>query len=196
VPMLFISLLQNKTFMNTIDIVLGIILICAFYTGLKKGLFATLASLIGLIAGVYGAIHFSHFAANFLSNTLDWNNDAINLTAFGVTFLIIIIVVTMAGKILTKIADFAALGIINKLLGGLFNSLKIAFIVSVVFMFINASTNVSGFLIPEEKKKTSLLYEPVAAIGPLVLPNIIEEVDKLQKYDNDPVPIKEETDTN
>ena len=53
--------------MNSIDIVLGIILIYAFYRGIRKGLFATLASLIGLIAGVYGAIHFSHFAADLLS---------------------------------------------------------------------------------------------------------------------------------
>ena len=44
--------------MNSIDIILGIILIYAFYRGIRKGLFATLASLIGLIVGVYGAIHF------------------------------------------------------------------------------------------------------------------------------------------
>tara|TARA_B100000795_G_scaffold112494_1_gene83354 strand:- start:77529 stop:78077 length:549 start_codon:yes stop_codon:yes gene_type:complete len=182
--------------MNTIDIILGIILIYAFYTGLKKGLFATLASLIGLIAGVYGAIHFSHFASNFLSNTLEWNSDAINLAAFGVTFLIILIVVTLAGKILTKIADFAALGLINKLLGGLFNCLKIAFIISVIFMFVNASTNISGLLIPEEKKETSLLYETVAAIGPLVLPNIIDEVDRLQNNNKAPQTSQEQTDEN
>ena len=108
--------------MNSIDIVLGIILIYAFYRGIRKGLFATLASLIGLIAGVYGAIHFSHFAANLLSKTLQWSPEIINLTAFGVTFLIILIVVNLAGKILTKIADFAALGLVNKLLGGVFNT--------------------------------------------------------------------------
>ena len=50
--------------MNSIDIILGIILIYAFYRGIRKGFFATLASLIGLIVGVYGAIHFSYFAAN------------------------------------------------------------------------------------------------------------------------------------
>lgn len=172
--------------MNIIDIILGIILIYAFYTGLRKGLFATLASLIGLIVGVYGAVHFSHFAASFLTGAFDWSEEAINLAAFAVTFLIILIVVTMAGKLLTKIADFAALGLINKLLGGLFNALKIAFIISVIFMFVNASTNISGLLIPEDKKESSLLYEHVAAIAPLVLPNILNEVDKLQDEDKNP----------
>ena len=166
--------------MNSIDIVLGIILIYAFYRGIRKGLFATLASLIGLIAGVYGAIHFSHFAVDLLSEKLLWNSQVINLTAFGITFLIILIVVNLAGKILTKIADFAALGLVNKLLGGVFNTLKLGFICSVIFMFINASTHISGLLIPSQKKESSLLYKPVAMIGPLLLPNILEEVDKLQ----------------
>ena len=179
--------------MNSIDIILGIILIYAFYRGIRKGLFTTLASLIGLIAGVYGAIHFSHFAANLLSKTLQWSSEVINLTAFGITFLIILIVVNLAGKILTKIADFAALGLVNKLLGGLFNTLKIAFICSVIFMFLNASTNISGLLIPSQKKESSLLYQPVSAIGPLLLPNIIEEVDKLQKNTQNSEPSKEET---
>ncbi|HAH34897.1 MAG TPA: colicin V production protein, partial [Flavobacteriaceae bacterium] len=119
---------------------------------------------------VYGAIHFSHFAANLLSKTLQWSPEIINLTAFGVTFLIILIVVNLAGKILTKIADFAALGLVNKLLGGVFNTLKLGFICSVVFMFINASTSISGLIIPSQKKESSLLYQPVAIIGPLLLP--------------------------
>ena len=87
----------------------------------------------------------------------------------------------------------AALGLVNKLLGGLFNTLKIAFICSVIFMFLNASTNISGLLIPSQKKESSLLYQPVAAIGPLLLPNIIEEVDKLQKNTQDSEPSEEET---
>lgn len=182
--------------MNSIDIVLGIILIYAFYRGIRKGLFATLASLIGLIAGVYGAIHFSHFAANLFSKTLQWSPEIINLTAFGVTFLIILIVVNLAGKILTKIADFAALGLVNKLLGGVFNTLKLGFICSVVFMFINASTSISGLIIPSQKKESSLLYQPVAAIGPLLLPNIIEEVDTLQKNTQPSNPPIQESNSN
>ncbi len=182
--------------MNSIDIILGIILIYAFYRGIRKGLFATLASLIGLIAGVYGAIHFSHFAANLLSKTLQWSPELINLTAFGITFLIILIVVNLAGKILTKIADFATLGLVNTILGGVFNTLKIAFICSVIFMFLNASTNISGLLITSQKKESSLLYQPVATIAPLLLPNIIKEVDKLQINTQPSDPTLQETGSN
>lgn len=171
--------------MNIIDIVLGVILIFAFYKGLTKGLFATLASLVGLIAGVYGAIYFSHYAANYLVEITDWTEETINLASFAITFLIILIAVSLVGKALTKIADFAALGLLNKLLGGVFNALKIAFIVSVIFMFINASKNMSGLIISEEKKESSILYEPVAMLAPLLLPNILEQVDSYRNGDED-----------
>lgn len=171
--------------MNLIDIVLGIILIFAFYKGLTKGLFATLASLVGLIAGVFGAIHFSHFAANYLVAKTDWAEATINLAAFAITFLIILVVVSLVGKALTKIADFAALGLINKLLGGVFSALKIAFIISVIFMFVNASKNFSGLIISDEKKESSILYEPVAMIAPLLLPNILAQVDSFRNDDSD-----------
>ena len=59
--------------MVTIDIVLGVILLIAGYLGFKKGLFVTLASLIGLVAGVYGAIYFSHYAADFLTQRFNWS---------------------------------------------------------------------------------------------------------------------------
>jgi membrane protein required for colicin V production len=167
--------------MSIIDIILGLILLVAFYTGLKKGLFVTLASLIGLILGVYGAIHFSHYTANYLSNSFNWGEQTTNLAAFAITFLAIVFVISLAGKLLTKVADFAALGFINKLAGGIFNAIKMAFIVSVVFMFINASATVSGFLISEEKKESSKLYGPIASIAPALLPQLVSEVENYSK---------------
>ncbi|RMA66138.1 CvpA family protein [Ulvibacter antarcticus] len=169
--------------MSAVDIVLGVILLFSFYTGWKKGLFVALASLVGLIAGVYGAIYFSHFAGAYLAKSFDWSEQTLNLAAFAVTFLIIIFVVSLAGKLLTKIADFAALGFINKILGGVFNVLKFAFIISVIFMFINASTDISGMIISEDKKADSVLYEPVASIAPIFLPNLLSEVDKLRNIE-------------
>ena len=118
--------------MNLIDIVLGVILLIAFYIGFKRGFFLALASLIGVIAGVYCAIYFSDFAAAYISRWFDWSEQTVNMVAFAITFLGVLILVSLAGKFLTKIADFAMLGVFNKLLGGIFNVLKYAFIVSVV----------------------------------------------------------------
>ncbi|MAZ71670.1 MAG: colicin V production protein [Flavobacteriaceae bacterium] len=169
--------------MNTIDLVLGIILLIAFVMGFKKGLFVALAGLVGVIAGVYGAVYFSGFAAGYIAGWTDWNEQTVNLAAFAVTFLIIVVLISLAGKALTKIADFAALGIINKLLGAVFNVLKFAFIVSVVFMFVNASPSFS--ILSEEDRETSVLYVPVASLAPLVVPYILKEVEGFEEEEEE-----------
>jgi len=182
--------------MNSVDIILSILLLIAFYSGFKKGLFVALTSLIGLILGVIGAVYFSDYAGSYLASKFDWGDQITSLVAFAVTFIVIVFVISMLGKFLTKIADFAALGIVNKLLGGAFSALKLAFIVSVVFMFTNAYSGVSGYVISEEKKENSILYGPVAAFAPFVLPHILEEVDNLkgQVIDDENEPeIPEET---
>ncbi len=114
--------------MSFFDIVIGILLVWGLYKGLKNGLFVEVASLAALIAGIYGAIHFSHITGEYLSERFDWSEQYLKLAAFLITFFAIIIVVNLAGKFLTKIADFAMLGLLNKVAGGLFGMLKVAII--------------------------------------------------------------------
>ena len=164
--------------MNLLDIILGIILIFSFFQGTKKGLFVTLASLIGLVLGIIGAIYFSDYAANHINEWFSWKEQTISVVAMSVTFIAIVIIVNWAGKFLTKIADFAFLGIFNKLLGGVFNMIISAFIVSVIFMFFN-EWNATEYVISEEKKNNSYLFEPIANLAPLVLPDLVEEIENI-----------------
>ena len=164
--------------MNLLDIILGIILVFSFFQGMKKGLFVTLASLIGLVLGVIGAIYFSEYAASYINDWFSLNKQTIDFAAMAVTFVAIVIIVNWAGKFLTKIADFAFLGVFNKILGGVFNMIISAFIVSVIFMFFN-EWNATEYVISEEKKNNSYLYEPIANLAPLVLPNLVEEIENI-----------------
>ena len=52
--------------MNIFDIGIAVLLIFGFVRGVMKGLFVEVASLVALIGGVYGAIHFSYFIVDFL----------------------------------------------------------------------------------------------------------------------------------
>jgi len=159
--------------MAVIDIVLGALLLFGLVRGFMKGLFVEVASLAAMIAGVYGAIHFSYFVADFLQSRTEWNEKTINITAFAITFVVIIIVIALAGKALTKLADFASLGILNKLLGGVFGALKIGLILSVLLIVFNKMNNTITF-IDQDQIKDSILYKPVKSIAPLIFPNIIK----------------------
>jgi membrane protein required for colicin V production len=166
--------------MNILDIILGALILLGLIRGLSKGLFVEVASLIALVAGVYGAIHFSDFAAGFLESKVDWNEQTINITAFAITFIIIVMVISLAGKALTKIADFAALGMLNKLLGGIFGALKIGLILSVALMVFSKMNRTIPFLEADDIEN-SILYEYVESLAPMVFPYIIKPKEDTQE---------------
>ena len=159
--------------MSIIDIVLGALLLFGLIRGGIKGLFVEIASLLALVLGVYGAIHFSSFAADFLQSKVDWNEKTLNIIAFAITFVIIVLTISLAGKALTKLADFAALGVLNKLLGGVFGALKIGLILSVLLMVFNKLNKTLPFIEAQDLEE-SILYEPVKSLAPMVFPNLIK----------------------
>jgi membrane protein required for colicin V production len=159
--------------MNIFDIIIAALLLFGFVRGFLKGLFVEVASLVALIGGVYGAIHFSYFIGDFLSESVSWTEEYISLAAFAGTFIVIIIVISLLGKVLTKFADFVSLGIMNKILGAVFGALKIGLILSIVFIFFGKMNDTIPF-IKKETLESSILYNPVKKIAPLLFPSIIK----------------------
>jgi len=168
--------------MNVFDIVLAALILFGIIRGLMKGLFVEVASLVALIAGIYGAIHFSNFTAEFLMDYVDWDEKVVNISAFAITFVIIVLAISLAGKALTKLADFAALGLLNKLLGGAFGGFKFALILSVVLLLFNKLNKTIPF-VSDKELEDSVLYEPVKSIAPMILPSILELNDNNQEKD-------------
>lgn len=163
--------------MNTVDIILAALLVFGFIRGLSRGLFVEVASLLALIAGIYGAIHFSYFVGNFLGERVSWEERYITIVSFAVTFAIIVVVIALLGKMFTKIADFASLGMLNKLLGGVFGALKIGLILSIVLIVFDKLNNTIPF-VAEETQEESVLYEPVKELAPTLFPNFLHVAEK------------------
>ena len=169
--------------MTVIDIILGALLLFGLIRGLTKGLFVEVASLIALIAGVYGAIHFSNYATHFLESRVDWDEQYINIVSFAITFIIIVFTISLAGKALTKLADFAALGMLNKLLGGLFGFLKIGLILSIILMVFSSMNKAIPF-VDDEAIEDSILYEHVRSLAPMIFPDILEDTEEKEEEAN------------
>jgi len=85
--------------MNIVDVVLALILLYGIIRGFFRGFFAELASLVAFVAGIYGAIYFSHFLSDFLVNRVSWNIQFVNLTAFAITFILIVFVISLGRKV-------------------------------------------------------------------------------------------------
>jgi len=164
--------------MSIIDIVLGALLLFGLIRGAMKGLFVEIASLFALVLGVFGAIHFSYFVADLIEPKVDWDEKTMNIVAFATTFVIIVLAISLAGKALTKLADFAALGMLNKLLGGVFGALKIGLILSVLLIVFNKLNKTLPFM-EEEELEESILYKPVKSLAPMIFPTLIKSGEEL-----------------
>lgn len=178
--------------MNSVDIILGLILILAFFSGYKKGFFLSLASLIGLLLGLLVAYYGWGIIGAFLFSWFDWEPVTTKWVAFFITFLIVAIAVNIVGRILTKIINFVALGFINKILGGAFSVIKYAFLISVIFLFLDNS-KFYGYVISEEKKEGSILYSRVASLAPMILPDLMEVYEDIieeEEPEEDRVPME------
>lgn len=158
--------------MNTFDIIIAAFLIFGFVKGLMRGLFVEIASLVGLVVGIYGAIHFSYFIGDYLAEYVEWESQYITVVSFALTFALIVIAITLFGKAMTKVADFAALGLINKILGGVFGLLKFGLILSVLLLIFSKLNSTIPF-VSEEEEKSSILYEPVKQLAPMLFPGFI-----------------------
>lgn len=162
--------------MNIFDIIIGAILLFAFVRGIMKGFFAEVASLVAIIAGVFVAVHYAENIEYYLVNStaINWSDETNRIVSFAITFLAVVILVILIGKILTKIADITALGMLNKLLGGVFGALKFALILSIIFTFFGSVNNTIPF-IKQETLDESVMYNPVKKIAPALFPGIIKE---------------------
>ena len=165
--------------MSVIDIIIGALILYGIVKGLFKGLFVEVTSLLALVVGIYGAVHFSKYAAQILSNNFDWSQNTTSITAFAVTFVVIVLAISLAGKALTKLADFAALGLLNKLLGALFGGAKIALIISVLLLILSTLNQTIPFVSSDEIER-SLLYSPVKSLAPMILPDLMSAATEIE----------------
>lgn len=167
--------------MSFIDIVFAVLLGFAVYKGLKNGLFVEVASLLALVVGIYLAIKFSGLVGSILNGFAPtWNPKYIEITAFIITFIIVVVAIHLAANILTKIADFAFLGWINKLAGVVFSLLKTILALSVV-LFIFEKINIDNMLLSKETQESSIFYNPIQNISKAIYPTIEGWYDELKK---------------
>ena len=163
--------------MNSLDYILFIPLLYALYRGFTKGLIIELASLLALILGIYGALHFSSFTFEFLSDYFEIKTVYLQLVSYGLTFLIIAVLISFTGKILTMLIRLVALGFINRMMGAIFGGIKALLILSVFISFFDRFNKQFG-MVNEDILTSSLIYNSIRTQSEQFYPNILEQFDR------------------
>ncbi|MCB9427147.1 MAG: CvpA family protein [Flavobacteriales bacterium] len=170
--------------METLDIVLSCFLAYGFIRGVWKGFFHELASFLSLMIGFYVTINFSFWVKNWIVTTFSYQSEYLNIIAFIVTFALTVLGIMMFAGLLTKIAKWSGLGLFNKLLGGIFGTLKIALILSVLLYFFS-NINQSEGLVKHEKLEKSILYQPLLIVSKTLYPVIQEHFPEVKESKED-----------
>lgn len=154
-----------------LDIFFAIPLLWGIVRGLMSGFIRSLSVFVGLILGIYLA----HVYASDLSPTIsEWftisAKQCLSLS-YVIIFIVVMLFVAIAARILDKFVHLILLGWLNKLLGALFGFFKWAIILSFFVMLIEYANSKFEFL-SQEKKSESLLYEPIKVIVPTIMPYV------------------------
>ncbi|MBA4407936.1 MAG: CvpA family protein [Bacteroidota bacterium] len=157
--------------MNYIDLILGIILILAAIQGFRNGFIVELASLAALVLGIWGAIRFSDWTADFITDITNYRSEHLSTIAFVVTFIAIVIIVHILGKMLDNVVKAVALGFLNRLAGIIFGVLKTAVILS-IFLILFETIDENVHILPSRQKAESKIYEPMKQLVPTLFPFI------------------------
>ena len=143
--------------MSTVDIVLIIVLIVGAVVGYKKGFLSELFTLLGIILGVLAGML-------MLDEHYEINKHVLPYVAFGVVFLLVVVGISLLGKVFKSSLEKTILGSVDKIMGGLLGILKMAFMVSVLIWLFGALS----IHVPETYDNGSWLYPTIARFAPAV----------------------------
>jgi len=152
-----------------LDIIVAVLLLFGAYKGFRRGLIIEIATLIGLVLGIYGGMYFSDYASMWIVDNFEVKAGLLPIVSFLLTFIVIVAGVFVLAKALEKVVNLVALKLINKLAGALFGLLKMGLIVSLLLLLANVVDAKTGIL-PDNLKNDSILYEPLSLAVDTILP--------------------------
>jgi membrane protein required for colicin V production len=151
------------------DIIILIPLLWAGYRGFTKGVIIEVVSILAFVLGIWGAIHFSDYIAEYVIDNINRKYEPV--ISFSIIFVGIVIGVFVIGKLLEKIVNLAQLKLANKIAGAAFGVGKIVLILSFLVIIVNQYDAKFKF-IPKEVKEESLLYNPLIDLSKKVVPAV------------------------
>ena len=161
--------------MQTIDIIIAVLLVIGFISGLRDGLVKQVAGLAGLIGGLLLGRTFYMPLGEWIAQTFSISSEAAHITAFITILVIVPLLFSLVGWLVSKILSVICLGWINRLLGGLVGVLKFALLVGVFITGIEFFDKHDSF-ISEQKKMDSVLYYPIYDATSVFFDGVKEEL--------------------
>ena len=143
--------------MNILDIILLICFVPAIIQGLRKGFISQAISLISIILGVWASSRFSAIVSEWITQYISASDQVLKIISFTLILIAVFIILGLIGKLLEGIFKLVTLGWVNRVLGLVFALAKAFIIVGILIMVFN-SLNDTFELVKPSVMKDSVLY--------------------------------------
>lgn len=150
-----------------LDIIFVLVVVIAMIKGYRRGLIIGIFSFVALIVGLAAAIKLSTVAAGYIGKTVKISEQWLPLLAFALVFLVVVLLVHLAARIIEKSVQIAMLGWLNRLGGMLFYIAIYVTIFSVILFYMEQMRLIRSTTIQQ-----SLTYPFVQPWGPKAIDGI------------------------
>ena len=143
--------------MTWLDILILLPLLIGLIRGLMKGLIVEVTSIVAIILGFWGAKWWSAAFASWLMQQFEWSETACIVVAYALLFAGIALALNLVARLLSKLFQKIQLGWLNRLLGGIFGTIKWGIVIVVLVLCLHNMDKQFQFIQPELKEK-SVVY--------------------------------------
>ena len=165
--------------MSWLDIIILLPLLIGLVRGLMKGLVIEITSIVAIILGIVGSRLWGAMFATWLLHQFAWPESVCVVLAYALLFLGISILLHLVAKLLTKLFAKVSLGWLNRLLGGVFGTLKWGIIVLVMVLCIHQLDKQFHF-IQKDLKQQSVVYMQAAPLSEKMWVEIKKQIEDRQ----------------
>lgn len=159
--MIFMNFFQT---LNTLDYIILILLLIGLLTGFAQGVIKQAFGLGGLVGGlICGALLYKP-AAVFLQDAIDMDDNVAQVVAFIIILIIVPLVFSIVGNLLSKFVKIISLGFVDRLLGGVFGVLKFFIVIGLCIQLLEM-TGIVDKVIRSGEKKESRFYEQARVLS-------------------------------
>ena len=157
--------------MNIIDIVIIIVLLYAFLKGFFNGFINEVSSFIGFLIAALVSYNFSEPLSNLLIDFVEIDKKILNIVCLLALFILIALVFKVFGKGLTKLIKFVSLGVLNRLIGGIFSTVKYIIIFTTIAIIYKNFVQIYPELLSNGYVESSNSYQLMIRLGGAIIKN-------------------------
>lgn len=168
-----------------LDIFIGIVLLFALVRGMMNGLIKEIASTIGFLLGLLVAATCYETLGEYLTVDGSEVNMFTSIVAFLLLWIIVPIIFGLIATLITKALNLTALGVINRILGGVLSMAKFVILLSCVL-----NVMVSLNILNSERTEGSVLLDPVQYITKFAIKHVSENAPELIEKAGELIPEK------